>query len=117
MKMELSKYRVKAEAHDLADEWLDFLNEHHKEVLLTLEDEAMIVENIFKEVAGGDLFLYWYSIQGVPKIEVNDSDHWVDKKHVEYWRKCIDTSFPAVDLSPSVTMIPPLVESFIDAVL
>lgn len=106
--IELSKFKVKsrAEAHEAVDEWLNFLKENMESVLLTLVDEKMAVENIFKEVTeDGEVYLYWYSIQGEPTISVRDSKHEVDKKHLEYWDKCIDENYKHVDMKAEVTMI------------
>lgn len=84
-----------------------------KEVLLTLEDEKMYVETIFREILDGQEYLYWYSIQGDAGQDVEESDHWVDKKHLEFWEECIDPTFRPVDLNPEVVMIPERIkESF-----
>lgn len=107
-KIELSKFKVKSskEAHEKVDEWLDFLNNNMDKVLLTLIDEKMAVENIFKEVTeDGEIFLYWYSIQGNPNIQVENSNHEVDKKHLEYWDICIDNNFKPIDMNSEVTMM------------
>ncbi len=37
---------------------------------------------------------------------MRESRHWVDEKHLEYWRACIDDTYTHVDLAPRVTMIP-----------
>lgn len=106
--IELSRFKVKstAEAHEAVEEWLDFLNENMKSVLLTLVDEKMAAENIFKEVTeDGEIYLYWYSIQGEATVSVRDSKHEVDMKHLEYWDTCIDESYKHVDMKPEVTMI------------
>lgn len=39
-------------------------------------------------------------------IEVEDSESYIDKKHLEYWEECIDPSYGMVDLDPQVLMIP-----------
>ena len=106
--IELSKFKVKStdKAHEAVDEWLSFLNENMESVLLTLVDEKMAVENIFKEVTeDGEMYLYWYSIQGKPTVSVKDSQHEVDIRHLEYWDKCIDESYKHVDMKAEVTMI------------
>ncbi|TFB22769.1 hypothetical protein E3U55_05905 [Filobacillus milosensis] len=106
MLVELTKFKVKNGQSKRVDEWLQFLNDHMEDVLLTLEDEKMYVESIFRELQHGDEFLYWYSIQGQGGQDVLDSDHWIDKKHLEYWNECIDLTFKPVDLSTEVVMIP-----------
>ena len=106
MKVELTRFKVKDGKTEKVDEWLKFLNDNMKDVLVTLEGERMYVETIFREVLDGNEYLYWYSVQGLDGQEVEESEHWIDKKHLEYWKECIDTSFSPVDLSTEVVMIP-----------
>ncbi|MFE3976711.1 MULTISPECIES: DUF6176 family protein [unclassified Peribacillus] len=106
MNVELTRFRIKEGKSERVDEWLTFLNENMNDVLITLEAEKMYVETIFRERLNGDEFLYWYSVQGPGGQEVQESDHWIDKKHLEYWKECIDETFRPVDLKTEVVMIP-----------
>lgn len=106
MNIELSRFRVLPGQMPLVEEWLDFLNENMDAVIKTLDGENMLVETIFSEHLDGADYLYWFSIQGTGGIDVRESQHWVDAKHLEYWRACIDASSTPVDLKPRVTMIP-----------
>ncbi|WP_336867043.1 DUF6176 family protein [Peribacillus frigoritolerans] len=106
MNVELTRFRVKEGKSEQVDEWLKFLNENMIDVLITLGAEKMYVETIFREHLNGDEFLYWYSVQGQGGQEVQESDHWIDKKHLEYWKECIDETFRPVDLKTEVVMIP-----------
>ncbi|WP_353947948.1 DUF6176 family protein [Sporolactobacillus sp. Y61] len=106
MKVELTKFKVKQGKSKCVDEWMEFLNQYMKDVLLTLEDEKMYVESIFRERMDGQEFLYWFSVQGEGGQEVENSQHWVDQKHLEYWDECIDPDFSPIDLKPEVVMIP-----------
>lgn len=106
MNIELTRFKVKEGKSQLVDEWLLFLNENMKETLITLEKEKMYVETIFREVFKGEEYLYWYSVQGEGGQEVEESDHWIDKKHLEYWEECIDKDFRPIDLETEVVMIP-----------
>ncbi|MGE7609731.1 DUF6176 family protein [Peribacillus frigoritolerans] len=106
MNVELTRFRIKEGKSERVDEWLKFLNENMNDVLITLEAEKMYVETIFRERLNGDEFLYWYSVQGSGGQEVQESDHWIDKKHLEYWKECIDETFRPVDLKTEVVMIP-----------
>ncbi|MGM9922410.1 MAG: DUF6176 family protein [Bhargavaea sp.] len=106
MNTELTRFRVKPGMSKMVDEWLAFLNEHLEDVLVTLEGEKMYVETIFREAHGGEEYLYWFSVQGEGGQAVEESDHWIDKKHLEYWDACIDRNFHPVDLKPEVVMIP-----------
>ena len=50
-------------------------------------------------------YLYWYSIQGENGLPVEESQSWIDKKHLEYWYECIDEEYKPVDLKLEVQMI------------
>lgn len=111
MNIELTRFKVKEGKTEVVDEWLKFLNENMKDVLVTLEGERMYVETIFRETLNGDEYLYWYSVQGEGGQDVNESEHWIDKKHLQYWDECIDTNFKPVDLTTEVVMIPEKIRS------
>lgn len=106
MRVELTRFRVKSGKSKIVDEWMGFLNANLPSVLETLEGEKMYVEAIFREVFHGEEYLYWFSVQGEEGIEVTQSEHWIDKKHLEYWRECIDPDFPAQDLTLEAVFIP-----------
>ncbi|EGP5243507.1 hypothetical protein G8B10_11895 [Enterococcus faecium] len=103
---ELTRFKVKKGKSKTVDEWLSFLNVHMEETLLTLEKEKMYVETIFRETVDGEEYLYWYSIQEEDGQAVEESAHWIDKKHLEYWDECIDEQVAPIDLKPEVIMIP-----------
>lgn len=106
MNVELTRFRVKPGKSEKVQEWLAFLNAHMDDVLVTLEGEKMYVETIFHEVLNGEEYLYWYSVQGEGGVQVEQSTHWIDKRHLAYWDECIDESFGSVDLKTEVVMIP-----------
>ena len=106
MNVELIRYRVKKNKSERVDEWLKFLNTNMQDVLVTLEGEKMYVETIFRERLEGEEYLYWYSIQGQGGQAVEESEHWIDKKHLEFWDECIDETFGALNLKTEVIMIP-----------
>lgn len=106
MNIELTRFRVKKGQSKRVDEWMAFLNEHMKDVLLTLEGEKMYVETMFREHLNGDEYLYWYSVQGEGGQDVETSNYWIDKKHIAFWNECIDKTFEPVDLKTEVVMIP-----------
>ena len=62
--IELTRFRVIKGKSEKVDEWMKFLNDNMKDVLLTLEGEKMYVETIFREILDGEEYLYWYSVQG-----------------------------------------------------
>ncbi|WP_286164752.1 MULTISPECIES: DUF6176 family protein [Clostridia] len=106
IQVELTRFKVKEGKSKVVDEWLSFLNEHMKDVLITLADEKMYVETIFRETLNGNEYLYWYSVQGQGGQDVEESENWIDKKHLQYWHECIDPNFRPIDLSTEVVMIP-----------
>lgn len=53
LNVELSRFRVKEGKTAKVDEWMAFLNNHMKDTLLTLENEKMYVETIFREILDG----------------------------------------------------------------
>lgn len=111
--VELTRFRVKEGKSQKVDEWLKFLNDHIEDTLLTLEGEKMYVETIFRETLDGKEYLYWYSIQGEGGFKVEESESYIDKKHLEYWDECIDSQFKEVDLKTEVVMISKRVSSVI----
>ena len=104
--IELTRFRVIKRKSEKVDEWMKFLNDNMKDVLLTLEGEKMYIETIFREILDGEEYLYWYSIQGEGGIEVENSESWIDTRHLEYWEECIDKDFKPKDLNVQVVMIP-----------
>ena len=112
MNVELIRYRVKKNKSERVDEWLKFLNANMQDVLVTLEGEKMYVETIFRERLEGEEYLYWYSIQGQGGQAVEESEHWIDKKHLEFWDECIDETFGALNLKTEVIMRPENIQKF-----
>ncbi|MBO1580869.1 DUF6176 family protein [Bacillus sp. XF8] len=110
MNVELTRFKVKPGKSQRVDEWMKLLNDHMKEVLLTLDDEKMYVETIFREIRDGEEYLYWYSVQGEGGIAVEASRHEIDKKHLEFWYECIDEEAPAIDMKTEVVMIQDVVK-------
>lgn len=103
--VELSRFKVKLNKSEKVTEWLEFLNKNIKDVLLTLDNEKMYIETIFREISDEGEYLYWYSIQGNNHSNVEDSESYIDKKHIEYWNECIDESFKNTKIVTSVHMI------------
>ncbi|PEY42378.1 hypothetical protein CN354_02730 [Bacillus cereus] len=110
MNVELTRFKVKPGKSHRVDEWMKMLNDHMKEVLLTLNDEKMYVETIFREIRDGEEYLYWYLVQGKGGTDVESSQHEIDKKHVEFWYECIDEEAPATDMKTEVIMIQDVVK-------
>ncbi|MEI5907039.1 DUF6176 family protein [Bacillus spongiae] len=106
MNVELSKFRVKEGKEEKVTEWMDLLNEHMDDVLLTLKDEKMYIETIFREKEETGEYLYWYSVQGENGISVEESHHEIDKQHIAYWIECIDEEYHTSEITTEVVMIP-----------
>lgn len=113
MKIELSRFRVRQDAHEIAREWLDFLNQHKEEVLLTLNDEKIKVEMIFEDKIKEELYLIWVTIFHEGGSDVQQSSHWVDQQHLKYWSRCIDKSYVSDDLKPTVVLFDKQVEEIV----
>ena len=111
MIIELTRFRVRAGAEERAAEWMDFLRANPEAFRETLEPEQMYVETILSEVRDGITYLYWYSVQGGHRASVQESQHWLDKKHLEFWRDVIDPDFPPQKLTPQIHMTPERVEA------
>ncbi|MHA7244984.1 DUF6176 family protein [Paeniglutamicibacter antarcticus] len=54
----------------------------------------------------GPTTLYCFSIAGEGGTDVRASRHWLDAKHLQSRRACIDDSYEHVDLAPRVSMMP-----------
>lgn len=103
--VELTRFKVKEGKTEAVDQWMKLLNDNMSSVLLTLNDEKMYIETIFREEIEGTEYLYWYSVQGKAGIEIQDSHHDIDKQHLAYWKECIDQDFRPIDLKTEVVMI------------
>ena len=70
-----------------------------------------LLRQSLREQLNGEEFLYWYSTQGEGGIPVENSNSWIDKKHLEYWDECIDSTYKPIDLATEVVMIPEKIRS------
>lgn len=91
--------RVLPGRSDVVEERMALLRDHEQAVRETLGPERMHVETIFSETVDGVECLYWYSIQGEGGSGVESSGHWLDRAHLDFWRRCIDPAFPPEDLA------------------
>lgn len=105
--IELTKFRILPDKHELTREWMNFLNENKDACCATLIDEQIDIETIFIEYVGNEMFLYWYTIQRPGGILLEQSQHAVDKKHFEYMKACVDYSEYPTTLSPALHLTPP----------
>ena len=105
MKVELTRFKVKPGKSERVTEWMRMLNNHMPAVLLTLEDERMYVEAIFREAVGPNEFLYWFSVQGEGGTAIQESPHEIDHRHIEFSRECLEPE-SKVDMITEVVMLP-----------
>lgn len=105
MRAELTKFKVKEGKSEVVDEWIEYMRDNMDDVLLNLEGEKMYVETIFREVFMDVEYLYWYSIQSDENGEKID-DTYLDGKHLEYMKECIDKTFRPEDMQAEVVMLP-----------
>ncbi|MBA1393034.1 hypothetical protein EQ500_03985 [Lactobacillus sp. XV13L] len=113
-RVELTRFRIKRGKETEAQEWMDFLNDHHDDTVATMAGERMYVESVFKEENGdGYTYFYWYSIQGDGGSAVEESTSYIDQKHLEYWNACIDESYRPVDMILEQNLLAPEIEKAI----
>ena len=58
----------------------------------------MALEAIFMKEDAKGMALIWVDLQG-EGTDVQDSEHPIDQVHLAYWRACIDSSVPPVELT------------------
>ena len=115
-KIELTRFRIKKGKELRAQEWMDFLNKHYQDTVATMTGEKMYIETVFKEESSdGYTYFYWYSIQGEGGSAVEDSESYIDQKHLEYWEECIDTAYKPVNMKVMEKLVAPKINSIIDA--
>ncbi|MBL8102520.1 MAG: hypothetical protein JNM02_08335 [Anaerolineales bacterium] len=106
MKVELSRFRVKAGKSTRVDEWLKMLNDNMSEVIQTLDREQMKIEVIFREMIDGEEYLYWFEVHGEAGELVITSPFELDHKHIAFHDECIDHTYGAHESQPQVVMVP-----------
>ncbi|MFC2373782.1 MAG: DUF6176 family protein, partial [Parascardovia denticolens] len=64
----------------------------------------------------GQMYLYWFSYQGDDAQAVEESESWIDKKHLEYWDECLvwEPEDHGEDLSLEVSMVEPSLSTWIE---
>ena len=115
MQVELTRFRVKKGKEELVNQWMEFLNEHMNDALLTLDGEKMYVETIMRDTMGDYDYLYWYSIQADDGDSNSETEKCIDSKHLEFFHKCIDITYRPRNLKTEVVMIPQKIKKQIEA--
>src|SRR4051812_47092205 len=97
MKVQLTRFRIKADKLERVDEWLRVLNQRIDECVATLEREKMLIEVVFRERYKDEDFLYWFMIQHESGERIETSPHEIDRVHRSFGQECIDLLYGAVD--------------------
>jgi hypothetical protein len=101
----LKRFKVKDGKSAKVDEWMEFLRTHHDEVTATLNDEKIFLESIFREKRADDDYLYWFSVRVPGGIDVRDSKHTVDKRHLEFADECLGSDRQAEEMTCELTLM------------
>jgi len=114
MRVELSRFKVKPGKSARVDEWLHMINERMDEAVATLDREEMKLEVIFRELIGGNEYLYWFTVQGESGAPVQTSPHDVDRAHIAFHEECIDHDYGMRDAQPQAIIVPSAVAKAMD---
>ncbi len=106
IKTEFVTFAVKIGMEAEAETWMNLLVQRQQDCLETLDRERMHYESIFRVVRNGRLYLSWFSVQSADGRDVQDSPYQIDKLHLEFWNKCIDTSVAPEALEHVVSFVP-----------
>lgn len=98
-----------------ADAWMQMLIERRAECVATLDGERMHYEAIFKSVRDGRLFLSWFSVRSDGGSRVGTSPHEIDRLHVQYWQRCVDTTAAPEVFEHVVSFVPHTVAAAVSA--
>ena len=102
--VEMVRFRVIAGQEATAREWLAYLGDHPAQFRETMIPERMQVETILSDEQEGRLHLTWFSVQLPGGASVQDSEHELDRVHLDYWGRCIDPDWGPQRLTPEVFM-------------
>jgi Family of unknown function (DUF6176) len=106
MYVELSRFRVKPGKSARVDEWMKILNANMGEIQQALDREQMKLEVIFREMIGGEEYLYWFSVQSESGEALQTSPFAVDQKHMAFHAECIDYDYGMRHAQPQVVIVP-----------
>ena len=102
--VEMVRFRVIAGQEAAAREWVAYLRDHPTQFRETMIPERMQVETILSDEQEGRLHLTWFSVQLPGGAPVQDSEHELDRIHLDYWRRCIDPDWGPQRLTPEIFM-------------
>jgi hypothetical protein len=106
MKTEYTTFLVREGMEGEAADWMRLLQARRADCVATLEREKMHYESIFRLVVDGRTYLSWFSVQGEFPGSLGESEHEIDKVHLNYWKRCIDDSVPPVTAEHVVSFLP-----------
>jgi hypothetical protein len=113
IKTEFVTFVVKAGMEAEAEAWMNLLIRRQQECIETLDPEHMHYECIFRSFRNGRLCLSWFSVQGSAGRDVRDLPQEINKLHLEFWDKCIDTTVAPEKFEHLVSFVPPTVAAAI----
>lgn len=114
-KTEFMTFHIKQGMEAEADIWMRILKDRKDECVQTLDRERMHYEAVFKSSQNGRMCLSWLTVHGVTAERLRDSPHAIDKLHMEYWDRCIDTEMPPEKFQHVVTFLPESIRRAMEA--
>ena len=112
---EFMTFTIKQGMEQEAEAWMRILTERQAECVQTLDRERMHHESIFKSELDGRMRLSWFTVHGPSGERLRSSPHPIDKLHLEYWDKCIDTESPPEVHQHVVTFLPDSIRAAFEA--
>lgn len=99
MDIKLYKFEIMKGKEAIAEEWLDFLDNNKKAGEELLKREKAYLEAYFKTIENDSMYVYmFFSGEDVNFSNDQALNHgsYLDKKHFEYMKACIDLSKGAI---------------------
>jgi hypothetical protein len=107
MRVELSRFKVKQDKSARVTEWMAMINARMDEIQKIIPTEQMKLEVIFREMIGGEEFLYWFSVQGEEGVDADTSAFSLVHDFSRFHGECIDHGYGMRDAQPQVVIVPP----------
>ncbi|MCL6218957.1 DUF6176 family protein [Zunongwangia pacifica] len=105
MERKLFKYRILPEKVEQLHQWMQTLNSRKEELLQTIENEKVYIENIFFSEEEGFQWLYFYMLADDIEFALEQyvkGIFEIDRIHLGFAKECIDFSYTAPDFKEMV---------------
>lgn len=89
IRAQLFRFELQEGAEPTFETWMQYLHDHHAQVLETLDRERMYVEGIFRDREREPRVIYWLAVQGAAGAPVETSSHEVDRAHVNFMQRTL----------------------------